>query len=136
MFGGFLLYDAHGKLKRTYGPVVKGTCLSYEEKGNKKKHTVGAGMKDSFIESEAREHIPGTEKSYTKRGEVTETGIVPIKDSDIDKFIVKKAYKRSSSESIQKSDRDFIGDEPTDKGLKDNPNKSYPNSKPMVSAVN
>ena len=90
LFGGFLLFDAHGKLKRSYGPIVGGTCLSSDEHGNKKKHTVSAEKKDSFFESEAREHIPGTKKSYTKRGEVTEKGIVPIRDSDLDKFVVKK----------------------------------------------
>lgn len=116
LFGGFLLYDTHGKLKRTYGPVVKGTCLSYDEKGNKKKHTVSAGRKDSFIESEAREHIPGTEKSYTKRGEVTEKGIVPIKDSDLNKFTVKrgksevKAEKPTVKETKEHTVRKDIGE--------------------------
>ena len=116
LFGGFLLYDAHGKLKRTYGPVVKGTCLSYDDEGNKKKHTISAGSKDSFIESEARVHIPGSEKSYTKRGEVTEKGIVPIKDSDLYKFTVKKekpevkAEKPTVTETKEQTVRKDIGE--------------------------
>ena len=98
LFGGFLLFDAHGKLKRSYGPIANGACLSSDEQGNKKKHAVSAGKKDVFFESEAREHIPGTKKSYTKRGEVTEKGIVPIKDSDLDKFVVKREKTEGKTE--------------------------------------
>ncbi len=98
LFGGFLLFDANGKLKRSYGPVINGACLSSDEHGNKKKHIVSAETKDSFYEIEAREHIPGTKKSYTKRGEVTEKGIVPIKDSDLDKFVVKREKTEGKTE--------------------------------------
>ena len=104
LFGGFLLFDAHGKLKRSYGPIVKGTCLSSDEYGNKKKYTVSSGGKDSFYESEASETIPGTKKSYTKRGEVTERGIVPIKDTDLDKFIVKREkLERKTERNIERN---------------------------------
>lgn len=98
LFGGFLLFDAHGKLKGSYGPIANGACLSRDEHGNRKRHVVSDEKKDSFIENEAREHIPGTKKSYTRRGEVTEKGIVPIKESDLDKFVVKREKSEGRTE--------------------------------------
>ena len=117
LFGGYLLFDAHGELKRSYGPIANGACLSIDEHGNKKKHTVSAEKKDSFFESEAREHIPGTKKSYTKRGEVTEKGIVPIRDSDLDKFVVKK--EKSERKTDNKPERKADSGQPVQMNLSD-----------------
>lgn len=117
LFGGFLLFDAHGELKRSYGPIANGTCLSIDEHGNKKKHTVSAEKKDSFFEIEAREHIPGTKKSYTRRGEVTERGIAPIKDSDLDKFVVKK--EKSERKTDNKPERKADSGQPVQMNLSD-----------------
>ena len=117
LFGGFLLFNAHGELKRSYGPIANGACLSIDEHGNKKKHTVSAEKKDSFFESEAREHIPGTKKSYTKRGEVTEKGIVPIRDSDLDKFVVKK--EKSERKTDNKPERKVDSGQPVQMNLSD-----------------
>lgn len=96
LFGGFLLYDAHGNLKRSYGPVTHGMCVSVDVDGNKKRHEVNKKDKNAFLEKEAKSEIPGTHKIYSKKGEVTEKGIVPIRDEEIKQFNVKEKKKAAT----------------------------------------
>ena len=99
LFGGFLLYDAHGNLKRTYGPVTNGTCLSYDADGNKKKHQIEKTDEKSFFEKEFKQELPGTDKTYSKEGEVTDKGIIPVSDSDLKKFTVKETKPEQNKKS-------------------------------------
>ena len=142
LFGGFILFDAHGKLKRSYGPIVNGVCLSSDEKGNKKKYAVSAEKKDSFYENEAREHIAGTKKSYTKRGEITEKGIVQIKDSDLDKFVVKKekAERKTDKKPERKADsrqsvQMKLSDIQTDKDIDRKISEETVSDKPIITEL-
>lgn len=95
LFGGFLLYDEHGNLKRAYGPVTHGTYVSVDVDGNKKRHEVNKKDNNAFIEKEAKSEISGTYKIYSKKGEVTEKVIVPIRDEEIKQFNVKEKKKAS-----------------------------------------
>ncbi len=95
LFGGFLLYDAHGNLKRAYGPVSHGSCVSVDADGNKKSHEVNKKDKNAFLEKEVKSVIPDTHKIYSKKGEVTEKGIVPIRDEELKQFNVKEKKKAS-----------------------------------------
>lgn len=90
LFGGFLLYDEHGNLKRAYGPITQGMCVSVDTDGNKKRHEVSKKDRNAFLEKEAKSEISGTHKIYSKKGEVTEKGIVPIRDEEIKQFNVKE----------------------------------------------
>ncbi len=96
LFGGFLMYDAHGNLKRAYGPVTHGMCVSVDVDGNKKRHEVNKKDKNAFLEKEAKSEIPGTHKIYSKKGEVTEKGTVPIKDEEIKQFNIKEKKKSAT----------------------------------------
>ncbi len=106
LFGGFLLYDAHGNLKRTYGPVTNGTCLSYDADGNKKKHQIEKSDEKSFFEKECKQELPGTDKTYSKEGEVTDKGIIPVSDSDLKKFTIKetKSEQKKKNNPEKKAD--------------------------------
>ncbi len=89
LFGGYHLYDAHGKHKRSYGPVIKGVCLSEDSNGNKRRNAVNKQEKYSFIENESKTEINGTEKAYSRKGEVRGKTVNPIDGEELKKFNLK-----------------------------------------------
>ncbi len=95
LFGGFLIFNNKAELKRIYSPVFGGVCFSHDPDGTKKKHELKEIKKHSFFESEARNELPETTKSFTRKGEVTEKGIVPISEKDIGMFNVKHKGRKS-----------------------------------------
>ncbi len=82
MFGGFLLYDQNGKLKRSFSPSFGGVCISRDAYGNKKKHSVKGISRDHFLTEQIRIELPETQKTFTRKGEVTKQGIRPITQKD------------------------------------------------------
>ncbi len=94
LFGGFLIFDHKCELKRIYGPIIGGVCVSYDSKGNKKKHSVKGIKKNNFRDFEARAELPGTQRTFCRKGEATEKGVVPIPEKDIGLFNIKEPRKK------------------------------------------
>ncbi len=86
IFGGYLLYDAKGRLKRVYGPRIGGMCVSRDSEGNRKKHKLEGSSVGSLLNHEVKHELPGTHTTYTRKGEVTDRGIIPISDENIKSF--------------------------------------------------
>ena len=108
LFGGFLIFNNKAELKRIYSPVFGGVCFSHGPDGTKKKHELKGIKKHSFIESEVRTELPETSKSFTRKGEVTEKGIVPISEKDAGMFNIKKKGRKTEHSSKSLTERDTV----------------------------
>ena len=130
LFGGFLIFNNKAELKRIYSPVFGGVCFSHGPDGTKKKHKLKGIKKHSFIESEARTELPETSKSFTRKGEVTEKGIVPISEKDVGMFNIKQKGRKTEHSSKVIIERDTVkhGDEVVSH-KKDNENGRISNNK-------
>ena len=108
LFGGFLIFNNKAELKRIYSPVFGGVCFSHGPDGTKKKHVLKETKKHSFFENEARTELPETSKSFSRKGEVTEKGIIPISEKDAGMFNIKKKGRKTEHSSKSLTDRDTV----------------------------
>ena len=115
LFGGFLIFNNKAELKRIYSPVFGGVCFSHGPNGTKKKHELKGIKKHSFFENEARSELPETTKSFSRKGEMIEKGIVPISEKDAGMFNIQQKGRKTEHSVKESTERDYAqrGDDAT-----------------------